>query len=249
MLPETHALIDSAERRTGRPVHVLVDPDLPTSASIQIARHGAPAHIVRVRTSDEASDYLIARQILFMLRMVELPTTERFDFAPTGTGDRAMGKVVRPHVASIGLSDADSAAFAAGVTKWILMDLRSRPVGMRVDQQIFRDMPALRGSFEAGAANENDANLKAMQRMQGLIRLPERYYWPSTAYALFADRLLGTTLYSVPFDAMGFAAGGHQLLRTYDGVPSDASRDRSLVDAWGREIAVSDWYRWIPYDP
>ncbi|MEO8839621.1 MAG: hypothetical protein ABI351_13030 [Herbaspirillum sp.] len=42
MLPETQALIDEAEIRSGNPVHVIVDRDLAVSATIRMAGH-APA--------------------------------------------------------------------------------------------------------------------------------------------------------------------------------------------------------------
>lgn len=248
MLPETKVLLDQTLARTGKPVHVVMDRDLPVSATIRIARHGAQQHLLHVRPS-AASDYFIANQVIFMLRIVELPARDRFDFSPTDAGTYAMVETIRSTLLAKHGDDQDNDLAAQNLAKWALMQVRSIPIGMRVDQQIFRDMPALRTSLQAGIAEQNRSNLEAIQRMQGLIALPEQHLWPATAYALFADRLSGNSLFSVPFEAIGFGEGGRELLRLYDETPNDPSHDRDLVDAWARRLGLSDWFQWIPYQP
>ena len=212
VLPETQALIDEAEIRSGNPVHVVVDPDLVVSATIRIARHGVQQHFLQVKPSG-ASDYFIANQIIFMLRMVELPTDQRFDFSPTSAAAVEMSKIARTAPMAAGVAGPDGTSVTDSLAKWALMQVRSIPIGMRADQKIFRDMPALRASTETGIGEQNRDNLSAIQRVQGLVPLPEQHFWPAAAYALFSDRLLGRSLYSVPFDAMGLNEGGRQLLR------------------------------------
>lgn len=229
-------------------MHVVLERDLAVSATIQIARHGVRQHVLQVKPSD-ASDYFIANQTLVMLRMIELPTQQRFDFSPTDAAAVAMAEIVRfAPMKEAGIGSHDT-SIADALAQWALMQVRSLPICMRVDQNIFRDMPALRASMEAGIGEQNRDNLRAIQSVQGLIPLPEQHFWPAAAYALFSDRLLGRSLYSVPFDAMGFNDGGRELLRLYDEILSDPSQDRQLVDAWSSRLGVSEWYRWIPYEP
>lgn len=248
MLPETQSLVDQAGTRTGKPVQVLVDGDLQVSASIQLARHGVQMHIVKVRPSD-AADYFIANQVIVMLRILELPAEDQFDFVSTATADAEMAKTLRTGLMRGGQEVDVDATLVGNFTKWALMQVRSIPIGMRADQQVFRDMPTLRSSMRAGLKEQNESNLAAIQRLQGLASLPQEYFWPAATYALFTDRLTGTSLYSVPFEAMGFGRGGRELLRLYDEAPSDPAQDRTLIDAWAAHTGLAGWYRWIPYQP
>lgn len=249
MLPETQALVNQAEAKSGKPVLVYIDRGLDVSATIQVARRGALQHVLRVKPSD-ALDYFVANQVLFMLRIAELPVGQRFDCAPTGVGDKAMAEILQQQVPAPEERARQWPDSVAGrLAKWAVMQVRSIPIGMRVDQQIFRDMPTLRASLEAGIAEQNRDNLQAIQRVRSVVSLPERYFWPAAAYALFSDRLLGRSLSSVPFDALGLSDGGRTLLRLYDDVPRDPPNDRRLVDAWAQQLELSDWYRWIPYEP
>ena len=70
----------------------------------------------------------------------------------------------------------------------------------------------------------------------------------NTAYALFSERLLSTGQYVIPYRSLGFDKGGQDLLEIWDEIPGDARRDRELVDAWAKELGISDWYQWIPFD-
>lgn len=70
----------------------------------------------------------------------------------------------------------------------------------------------------------------------------------NAAYALFSERLLSRGQYMIPYRSLGFDNRGQDLLRIWDEVPFDACYDRELVDAWAKELAISDWYQWIPFD-
>ena len=39
---------------------------------------------------------------------------------------------------------------------------------------------------------------------------------------------------------------GRELLKLFDQLPSDASRDRELIDQWGNHLSLASWYQWIP---
>ena len=69
----------------------------------------------------------------------------------------------------------------------------------------------------------------------------------NAAYAIFCERLLGKSQYVIPYRSVGFEERGRALLGLWDGLPSGARHDRELVDAWAKELEVSDWYRWVPF--
>lgn len=162
MLPETQSLVDQAGIRAGKPIHVLMDQNSDVSASVQLARHGAQMHLVKVRPSD-AADYFVANQVIVMLRILELPAEDQFDFVSTATADAEMMKVLRTGLMQGGQEVDVDATLVGNFTKWALIQVRSIPIGMRADQQVFRGMPALRSSMRAGLKEQNESNLAALR--------------------------------------------------------------------------------------
>ena len=72
---------------------------------------------------------------------------------------------------------------------------------------------------------------------------------PVAAYALFADRLLGKSIYAIPYRGAGVLEQGKELLSITDSIRVDPGHDRGLVDAWASAIGMNGWYAWIPYKP
>ena len=82
--PETLGILQRIEALSGRPVEFKPDGGLTLRATLQLARNGAAAHVLRYRPTNEPLDYWMAYQAGYLLRLLELPPAERFDF--TGTG-------------------------------------------------------------------------------------------------------------------------------------------------------------------
>jgi hypothetical protein len=71
---------------TGYPVKVLEEPNLPTLATVRMARGNVPAHFVTYKPPrDESLDYMIYLQCGFVLRLFDTPPEQRFSL--TGTVD------------------------------------------------------------------------------------------------------------------------------------------------------------------
>lgn len=83
--PETLGILQRIETLSGRPVEFKPDSSLTLRATLQLARNGAAAHVLRYRPANEPLDYWVAYQSGYLLRLLELPPSERFDFAGTGT--------------------------------------------------------------------------------------------------------------------------------------------------------------------
>ena len=247
MNPVVQKLLRDAESLSGTPVQVVHDADLPISARIQFARNGASHHVLVVKPGP-AADYAVANQLGFLTRLFSLPAEDRCDFLITPQAQQhaatLVDELLLPQRTLVG---AGRAAISQSILQWTLAGARSNPIGMRIDQAIFRDMPALRGSFKAGVREQNNLNLMGLRNLQQNFRVPAALAGPSAAYALFMDRLLGGTSYSIPFEAMGFLDEGRTLIRSFDNVPATPASDRDLVDAWAAQMGVSDWYRWAPY--
>ncbi len=242
-------ILQRVESLGGRPVEFKPDSSLTLRATLQLARNGAPAHVLRYRPSNDPLDYWVAYQAGYLLRLLELPPDERFDFAATGT---AAAEVQELLATGQPLTEGDKAAlaqFAQMTAHWAMMNLRSYAIGMRIDQWLAKDHPALRDLQAAGMDAMQQENLQLLSRRIGSLSIPLPLMAPVAAYALIADRLLGQSGYAIPYRAAGVLDLGGELLAISDSMASEAAHDRELVDAWAGAIGMSGWYAWIPYKP
>ena len=242
-------ILQRIETLSGRPVEFKPDSSLTLRATLQLARNGAPTHVLRYRPANEPLDYWVAYQAGYLLRLLELPPDERFNFAATGA---AAGQVQELLATGQPMTDTDKATlpqFAQVTAHWAMMNLRSYAIGMRIDQWLANTYPALRESQAAGTDALQQENLQLLSKRMGSLSIPVPLLGPVAAYALFADRLLGSSLYAIPYRAAGVLDLGAELLAINDAMPPSAKHDRELVDAWAATIGMTGWYAWTPYKP
>lgn len=245
--PETMEILKRVETLGGCPVDFKPDSSLTLRATLQMARNGARSHVLRYRPTNDPIDYWVAYQAGYALRLFDLPPNERFDFAGTGEGTEQVETLLKTGQP---LTDADNAVlpeFAEMTVHWALMNLRSYAIGMRIDQWIANEYPSLRELQAAGVDALQQENLQLLSKRLGSLTVPVPLLAPVAAYALFADRLLGKSFYSIPYRAAGVVESGKELLRISDTIAPDRGHDRELVDAWAASIGMTGWYRWIPY--
>lgn len=248
LLTETTDLVTKLEHLSKLPVQFVRVDSLSVLSSIKIARNGASYHILQYRPSNEPLDYYIAQQIGMALRVFEQPMNQRFDFASDGSGEKSLETTIR---SSANLSPDDIKllpVFVKSVHQWAMMQLRSIPIGMRVDAWLFESFPNMRKIISSGLAEQHQMNAEILGMNIGGLFPPLNQLAPATAYALFTDRLLGTN-YSIPFKAAGALAEGNALLEIFDQMRHDSGYDTQLVNAWSRQLRMQDWYQWIPYQP
>ena len=247
--PETIGILERVEALSGRPVEFKPDSSLTLRATIQIARNGASAHVLKYRQSKEPLDYWVAYQAGYVLRLFELPPAERVDFASTGIGE---GGVELLLTTGQPLTDNDKSLlpqFAKMTTHWAMMNLRSYATGMRIDRWLADEHSRLRDLQAEGVDLIQQENLQLLSKRLGNLSIPVTLLAPVAAYALFADRLLGKSLYAIPYRAAGVLEAGKELLAISDELPADPAHDRALVDAWASAIGMNGWYGWTPYKP
>jgi hypothetical protein len=247
--PTTIALVAQLEEKSGRGVEFMRQDDLAVLASLQIARQGAPFHVLRYKPSNAPLDYFVMSQVEFVLRMFELPPEERFDFVSTGKSSRAMTEIIQ---ASTDLPPADKQIlpiFAEHLGQWALMQLRSIPIGMRVEAWLRDSHPDMRELQARGLSVQQQMNADILGKRLGNLTVPIVHLGPPAAFALFADRLLGASGFAIPFRAAGAIDDGQRLLDLFDSVPSAPTHDRDLVDQWGYALGMEGWYKWVPYQP
>src|SRR5690606_35011365 len=125
-------------------------------------------------------------------------------------------------------------------------NLRSLPIGMRIDQWIIVEHPELAELQRDSIALQQQQNANLLSFRRGKLAIPTPLMGSIAAYAVFADRLTGRGTYSIPYGAAGVLAQGEQLMDIWDRVPVDARHDCELVDRWAEAEGITGWYTWIP---
>jgi hypothetical protein len=242
-------ILSRVEAETGKSIQFLRDDKLSVVAALQIARNGAEFHVFRYKPSNEPFDYFVAFQAGFVLRLFQNEKSKRFDFSPAPNAFTHVETLVS---AGLKLNQQDLKAlpdFAKVVAHWALLTLRSLPIGMRIDRWISTEYPELKELQKAGIAVLQQQNMEVFAYKLGKLSLPTTLLGANAAYALFADRLLGSESYGVPYEAMGLASHGRELLQIWDETPAAATSDCDLVNRWASASGMNGWYDWIPYRP
>jgi hypothetical protein len=238
-------LVAEAEALGGTPVRITFDETLETSARLRLARGGT--HHWVVARPGPASDYFVANQLGVLVRILSLRPSDRFDFIESMQAPALARAALESSAGPESARDPeDWAPLATHLARWLLATVRSMPVAMRVDQQLLLEAPDLRSSLTLGLRQQNEENLAALSSLRQSLRVPATWSGPIAAFAIFTDRLLGTTAFTVPIEAMGQVATGRELVRAFDRTDASPSADRLLVDAWARCVGICDWYQWEP---
>lgn len=247
LLPVTQKILNTIEEKTGKSVQLMQDDSLPILATIQMARHGAGFHILRYKPTNDPLDYLIAYQAGFLLRLYENEPHKRFDFGPVEDTDKKVKRLLLAQ--RVKADDELVNRFAEHLITWTLMNLRSFPIGMRVDQWIRRSFPQLHEQQEQSIAIQQQQNASILSmNLQGLT-VPDVLLAPNTAYAIFCDDLTGQNTYAIPYQASGLMESGKTLMNIWRQTSESPESDCVLVDAWAEVIGLRDLYAWKPFTP
>lgn len=246
LLAATESILKRTEEITGRPVYVREDASLPTLATMQTARGAAPMHIVRYRpASDSVPDYFICWQCGFLIRLFSNPPSERFEFA--GASDA--GQRIKALYAHVGASEPDE-AIAEFLAANILTQLRSYPVGLRIDDWLITEFPELRRAQVHGAHVQLQDNL-AVLNSPIRATIPELIVAANTAmnaaFAAYWARSLADESLTVPYKAIGALKVGSRLMEIFYYCDTSPTADRTLVDLWAHELELAGWYEWKQY--
>lgn len=243
----TRRILKRVEEKTGKNIEFMRDENLSLLAALNVARNGAAYHVLRYRPSNDPLDYVIAFQAGFILRLFENEPSQRFDFAPSLNAGHYVEQIITGGQI---LDPADAGAlpeFAKFVAQWALINLRSLPIGMRIDHWIASEYPELKELQLKSIRIQQQQNVNLISYKLGKLTIPAPLMGTVAAYALFADRLTDNGTFAIPYEAAGLLEQGHELLKILDQLPSNAQSDYKLVDSWADKTGMSDWYTWIPY--
>jgi hypothetical protein len=253
----TRDIISLVEEKSGIPVRVTQDPNLPTLATVRIARKGStPVHLVVYKPSPgESPDYAICFQCTYVLRLFSNPPEKRFDLTDTEKGRQEVEKMITAPggVASkFRLRKAQIEELRSQFLDGLLIHLRSVPVGLRVSEWLATHYPELEPLEKEHVQREFDINRQSLQEQIKEITPPKVFQAAqaiAAAYALYWSEFYGKPEVFNPYILAGFEKDARALLDIYHQIPDDPTFDQALIDAWGKHLGLTSWYAWLPYQP
>lgn len=132
----------------------------------------------------------------------------------------------------------------------LLSQLRSMPVGLRVDEWILSEFPDLSSLQKQAVMRQLEDNVAGL-RPDIRKLMPERNLnlnlSMNAAFALFWSTKLNEPQLTLPYKVSGHLEVGERLVKIWQSAPRNPEADRSLIDAWADHLGVSGWYKWVPY--
>jgi hypothetical protein len=250
----TRAVINRVESASGFAVVVSEDRALKTLAVSRIARGENRIHTISFNpTAVREPDYLICYQCGFILRLFAVAAAERVDLASTTEGRQVVHRLLNAPDGpgkKLKLPPKSVEALRDQLYDGLMTQLRSIPVGFRVDSWILREYPELAPLQRDMVMRQQKDNLAALNPDLKKIA-PKKIYQSNVsmnaAFAEFWAKQFSDPSLSVPYKAAGFLKTGEELLATLDEIPDDPSADRELIDAWMDRLNLGGWYQWVPY--
>lgn len=253
LLPVTIEIIRQVESASGIPVEIRADPALPGShlAEVRIARGTSTTHLVLYKPdADERPDYLICYQCGFMLRLFKNRPGDRFDLLSTEEGEAEVRRAVTAMHAKRGVPAPAMDQLAIFIYNSHLRQLRSYPIGFRVDRWIRDTAPEL-VELQKKAAFRQLRDNAAIFRPEVTETVPPQNlklnHTLNAAFASFWADILSDQEPLRPYEGTPFLEPARRLIALSDSIPDEPGSDCSLVNSWAKELGIMSWYRWVPH--
>jgi len=246
LLPSTQSIVERLEALSQRPVHITEDASISNLADIKISRGDMPFHLLRYKpTGSTPPDYLIAYQCGLALRVFETPPDKRFDLGSSEAGRKKLGDLLLdPKIPAVVRSMTDR------LLHGLITQLRSYPVGLRVDAWLHESYPDLRELQTRGIRAQLDENILALKAgTSGYypVKLSRSNLGMNAAFALHWSRLWNEPPLTLPYKAAGLLERGESLIKIFHKIPSDPANDRQLIDEWAFDLGIKGWYELVPH--
>lgn len=249
-----HAAMRLVEDLSGKPVLAQADASLQLLATVRMARGTLPAHLILYKQSAATfADYLVTFQCGLMARVFSVPDPERFDVAATYWGRKEAGKLIAEHLKSPGspnLSREARDSLRDQMYDGLIRQLRSAPIGLRVDDWIRQEYPDLMEQQRVSNArqlNENAMALGPEVRKFAPSQILNANLTMNAAIAEYWSRLWHDPAVTGPYRATGRLEDGLGLLKVFDSLPPSPTEDRQLIDMWGQHLGISRWFEFVEY--
>jgi hypothetical protein len=162
----TRTVIKRVEDASGCAVVVSEEASLKTLAASRIARGTNKIHLISFNPSVVSEpDYLICYQCGFILRLFGVPAADRVDLVGTVEGKQNVNQLVTAPDGpgkKLNLPTESIAALSNQLFDGLMTQLRSIPIGLRVDAWIMREYPELSELQQKSATRQLQENLHVL---------------------------------------------------------------------------------------
>ena len=204
-------------------------------------------HILKYRpVPNRRPDYHICYQCGFIIRLFENAPEHRFSMGLSPEGPMRMAKWLKE-----GPATPQAIAAKDHLLSSLMIQLRTIPVGLRIDELIWAGYPELREEQAASARLQMGDNTKALVPA---IRqaFPKRMVHANTAmnaaFALFWSEKLEDPTLRLPYQSVGAEGDGQDLLTEFSTLGKGSAEDWNLVDTWASKLGLSGCYKWIRHE-
>ena len=247
----TNAVLQLVEKTTGLPVIVQADTSMRILAAIKIAQGTAPAHLLTYNPKVAANlNYAVCFQCGFALRIFQAPEADRYAVGSSYQGKKEAERLVNEHLRNDkGLNRDARLHIATQMYDGIIRQLRSMPIGLRVDEWLrttYPDLAEEQKALTVQQLQENTSSLRPDVRRFTPDKVRNASVAMSAATAAYWSRTWSDPLPLVPYKSTGDLDRGLALLKRWDDLPGDPAADKQLIDAWGVDLGLNGWYEFLP---
>jgi hypothetical protein len=236
--------LNELEELGGKPVVLQEDARLPNLAKIQIATAARPVHVLSYNPAALPElPYLVCFQCELAKRSLLAAPDERFNVVSTDATYRQVEKLVRDQKA---IPDKMVATYSQMITDGLGTQLRSMPIGIRVDRALYRDHPKLHDMQRAAAERSMKDNVGCLHpsiRSQAPDLFIRATAGMNAAFASAWSKLWNEDAHSVPYRLAGFLEQGEELLAALGAIPDSPTHDRELVSKWANLLKIDHLYQ------
>ena len=246
-------VFDEAAQISGIPIIFQASDSLQTQSTLKMARNGELAHIIQYHTKYEMQkEYLGVFQAGFILRTFGASQSNRFEVGSTPSGRDEGQKLVTEHFQRLGVSLPDNKLrhFASVIYDGLGVQIRSVPVGLRIDSWILSNYLELKEQQKVIIHSQLEENTKPLSAE---IRkaTPKKHYDASltinAAFASFWAKAWGLQPLEAPYALAGFASKSEVLTKAFHETMLDADHDKELLQKWIDILGVKSWYKLTEY--
>jgi len=235
--------LDALEQLGGKPVVLRENADLPNQARIHVAAADEPAHVLSYTPAAAPElPYLVCFQCGLAERALRSARDERFNVASTPETYTRVQKLVRNKKT---IPENMVATYSQMITDGLGVQLRSMPIGIRVDRVLHEAHPELRGMQRVVAERQLKESVGCLSPSIKEMA-PELIFNASvgmnSALALEWSRLWNEDAHVVPYRLAGHVGLGEKLLAALEAIPDTPHHDRELLSSWAEVLGVDGLY-------
>ena len=247
----TQKLIAETEQATGFQIAVTEDSTLSLMSGVLMAAWDRPGHLIRIHPkAARARDYYVVYYGRMIQRFFENPPDKRFSFGVGEKGRYHFQKMIQQMPFAKRLSETAILPICHELITGFMTHLRSIPLGLRLDNWIFNEWPELIEMQRFAIQPQLQENTRTTGEDFRTVCPPPVFDATmsiNAAFAQFWAEKWNQPELALPYKASGHQKAGEKLLGVLHDTPDSGTTDRTLIDSWGAELNVSNWYVWVPY--